>query len=299
MSTKCRKLNSVSQSARESGCFCLSIIGHAQATQNEAWYTIPMEITLVWPLVVGVLGLIIGSFFNALEYRLAHGESIAIAEDGPARSACVHCKAVLRGRDLVPVLSFVVLRGKCHSCSERISYQYPLVELGTGLLGAIVAAHFGLTWEAVAYVLFAWVLMFIFLYDFKHQMILDVITLPAMAAAITAVVALGWDVQSAAIGAVIGGGFFAVQFIASKGKWIGGGDIRLGALMGIMLGWVHVLGALFLAYVGGALIAVFMLLFKKAGMQSRLPFGVFLTIAAMIMVLYGQEIIDWYIGLTL
>lgn len=258
-----------------------------------------MTIELLWPLIVTGLGFIIGSFFNALEYRLARGEGIAIDESGAARSACPHCAAVLMPVDLIPVLSFMLLRGKCRKCAQPISWQYPLVETVTGVLGGLVAWHFGLSGEAAVYVVFAWVLLFIFLYDLKHQMILDIITLPAIALAIVAAVFLDWDLQAAAIGGLLGGGFFALQFIASKGRWIGGGDIRLGALMGIVLGWQLLIGALFIAYVGGALIALVLIAFKRAKLQSRIPFGVFLTIAAVVMLLYGQEIIDWYIGLIL
>lgn len=258
-----------------------------------------ITVEFLWPLIFFAFGLVLGSFLNALEYRLARSESIWRATaGGPARSQCPHCRAVLNTVDLFPVLSFALLRGKCRHCAQPISWQYPAVELAAGLLAAVMAWHFGVSWEAVAFAVSALVLLFIFVYDLKHQMILDIVTIPAIAAAIAAAVALGWNLQSAFVGAVIGAGFFALQFVASRGRWIGGGDIRLGALMGILLGWQQLLAALFLAYVGGALIAVALLARGRAGLQSRLPFGVFLTAATIVMILYGEEIIDWYIGLT-
>lgn len=259
-----------------------------------------ITIELLWPITFFAFGLVLGSFLNALEYRLARSESVVRgATGGAARSQCPACSATLSAIDLVPVLSFAVLRGKCRHCRQPISWQYPIVELAAGVAVAIMAWHFGISWEAVVYAIAAVVMLFIFLYDLKHQMILDIVTIPAIAAAVLAVLLLEWDMQSACIGAFIGAGFFGIQFIASRGRWIGGGDIRLGALMGVLLGWQQLLAALFFAYVGGALIAVILLLRGKANMQSRLPFGIFLTASTILMILYGQEIISWYIGFTL
>ncbi|MFC1597911.1 prepilin peptidase [Patescibacteria group bacterium] len=243
-------------------------------------------------------GLIVGSFMNAAEYRLVNKLPLFLEKSGEgARSMCPQCGEQLLQRDLVPVVSYLNLRGQCRSCKKKISWQYPAVELVAGFMFMIPALVFGWGAEAVFYALFGAVLLFIFIYDLKHQMILDVVTLPAMGLALVAAVVLQLDPLELLIGVVIGGGFFALQYFVSRGRWVGGGDIRLGILMGLMLGWQKLLVALFLAYVSGAFTGLLLLGTKKAKLKSRLPFGVFLTVATFICLLYGDQIIQWYLGL--
>src|SRR3989339_91065 len=244
-----------------------------------------------------LVGLLVGSFLNAAEYRLAHQLSVITNKhNGAARSMCPHCHKTLWNKDLIPLISYVLLGGMCRFCKTAISIQYPVVELATALMYVSAVLRFGLHAQAFVAAVFGTFLLFIFLYDLKHQLILDKISIPAIGIAFP----LSWFVfhlslHSMLIGAFIAGGFFALQYIASKGKWIGGGDIRLGVLMGIMLGWEQTLAALILAYVGGALIAVVLLLQKKVTAQTRIPFGTLLTVATYSCLLYGNTIIEWYI----
>ncbi len=247
-----------------------------------------------------LLGTVVGSFINATEYRLAQSKRVFWDKGkGFTRSACTHCDTTISATDLIPLLSFLFLRGRCRSCRKKISWQYPLVELVSGLLFVCAAVRFGYGLEALAIAFFFGILLFIFLYDYKHQLILDVVSVPAMIFAGAVGVLLGKELLDLVIGAAIGGVFFWLQYAVSRGKWIGGGDIRLGILMGLMLGWKVTIAALVLAYVGGALVAVALLLQKKAQMQSRIPFGTFLSAATFICLLFGEEIIDWYFQLLI
>ena len=231
-----------------------------------------------------------GSFLNAVIYRLHQGVSFL-----GGRSYCPFCKHDLRSGDLVPLFSFIFLRGKCRYCHKSISWQYPLVEAGTALSFIILYLRFSLTPEFFVYLVYASFLIVIFTYDLRYYLILDKVTVPAMIVALILSVFVlevrGWDLL---YGLLLGGGFFLVQFLVSRGKWVGGGDIRLGALMGLMLGYKYLLVALFAAYVLGSVIGVFLILFGKKGWKSQVPFGTFLSVGAFIAFIFGQAIIDYY-----
>lgn len=253
-----------------------------------------------------IFGLLFGSFINALVYRLHQG-----LEFINARSMCPKCKHTLTWYELVPIFSFLLQKGKCKHCGKPISWQYPLAEVLTGFLFVLVwqsqiAIH---VWSAptivdglrlIGLIVFTIFLIIIFLYDFKYYLILDKVTVPAMVIAIIWQLALDFSWQSfisVSVAALLGGGFFLLQYVVSKGKWIGGGDIRLGLLMGLILGWPNIIVALMLSYVIGAVFAVGMLLLKKKQWGSQIPFGTFLSLGTFIAMLYGKELIEWYISL--
>jgi len=242
-----------------------------------------------------LLGLIIGSFLNAWIFRLRAGESVAAG-----RSKCPHCQRILAFYDLVPIVSFMLLKGKCRYCQKPISWQYPLVEMTTGILFAVIfyyhalpinAGHsFLLTRDLIA----VSALIGIFVYDLKFMEIPDEISLLA----IFFIFIFGWlggaSVVSMLIGGLVGFGFFAVQYFVSRGKWLGGGDLRLGVLMGVLLGWPIVIFAIFLAYIGGAIVSVGLMITKKATPKTAVPLGVFLAPAAMVFMIFGQAFTLWY-----
>jgi len=244
-------------------------------------------------LVVVCLGLLIGSFLNALIFRLYSKESIL-----KGRSKCPQCKKELRALELIPVFSFVVLRGKCKGCQKKISLQYPLVELFTSVLFAIGYLKYGLSLELMSYLVLVSFLVIIFVYDLKHSLILDKVSIPAIIIALLSSIFIFWlPLWDIFLGGLIGGGFFFLQHVISKGKWVGGGDIRLGLFMGLLLGWQRVLVALFLAYIVGAIFSLILLASKKKNIKSQIPFGTFLSIATVITMLFGSEIINWYLSL--
>lgn len=236
-------------------------------------------------------------------FRTHEGESVVTG-----RSKCRGCEVPIGAQDLVPVLSYLRLRGRCRSCKTVISWQYPAVEIATGFL--FVVAYLSSTQtlnDSVTQSLlflrnsvFLSYLVLIFVYDLRHMLIIDRFTIPAMIFAIIINLWLGtvpaWSVL---VGGLVLAGFFWIQFVISKGTWVGGGDIRMGALMGFMLGLEHGLVALFIAYVLGAIIGVAMMASGKATRKTPVPFGSFLAVATVIVLFIGQPLIDWYLGLFL
>ena len=237
-------------------------------------------------IVSFILGLLIGSFLNCLAFRLYEEESLK------GRSHCRACKKIITWYDNIPILSFCLLMGQCRHCKEKISWQYPAVEAITGLLFLLAACLAPFDWLLLArnwFLLAIFVLIFIM--DARWYVILDKISLPAAFIALVVNILLGFSWQNMALSVTIGIGFFLIQFFVSKGRWIGGGDIRLGFLLGAALGWPNILAALFLGYGIGALTGIALLLFGKKTLGSKLPLGTFLTIAASIILLYGEKFI--------
>ncbi|OGE74074.1 MAG: hypothetical protein A3I07_01335 [Candidatus Doudnabacteria bacterium RIFCSPLOWO2_02_FULL_42_9] len=245
-------------------------------------------------VIVFVFGLIVGSFLNAVIFRLHSSESII-----RGRSHCVHCKHELSPMDLIPVVSFMILSGKCRYCHKKISWQYPLVELVTGLVFVLLAlsSDFRLLtsefWYLLTVICF---LIIIAVFDFKHFLILDVVIYPALILATIYNLSTGFFVEGI-IGALVISGFFAAQYFVSKGRWIGFGDVKLGLLLGSIFGLKLGLVMLLLAYFMGAIVGVGLLITGRKKLSSELPFGVFLSISAILIMLYGQDLADWYYNL--
>jgi len=254
---------------------------------------------------VFLLGLIIGSFLNCLIWRLYKKEGMW------NRSYCPLCRKQIAWYDNIPVFSFIILGGKCRHCRKKISWQYPIVELTVGLLFAL-AFYLNLIhiddfsqifnfkflilnlrdWFLIA------VMTVIFIYDLRWYLILDEVTLPALLLVSVANIFLGVGWFGLLVSAIIGGSFFLIQLLVSKGKWIGGGDIRLGLLMGAALGRFDLLiVALMLSYFSGSIVGVGLILLKGKKWNSQVPFGVFLSSATIVTIFGGQAILDWYLGL--
>lgn len=247
-----------------------------------------------------ITGLVIGSFLNCLIWRLHKKKSIL------GRSMCTKCKKTIRWYDNIPLLSFIILRGKCRHCGKLISWQYPAVELATGILfaTAFLLNPYSLSTQVPNYLIItlkSWfiisVMTIIFIYDLKWYLILDIITLPACLIVFILNLATGQNWQNLLISGIIGAGFFLLQFVVSNGKWIGGGDIRLGLLMGLALGWPMVLVAIFIAYIIGSFIGIILLILKKKSFGSKIPLGIFLSTATVITMFWGEAILRWYLNL--
>ncbi len=239
-----------------------------------------------------ILGLVIGSFLNVVVLRLHLKKSFFLN-----RSECPKCQHKLKWYELIPLASFFIQLGKCRNCNIRISWQYPAVELVTGLVFVILFLVFGLTYSALVYIVLACFLIVIFVYDLRFGLILDKVILPAVVLAVIGNFLIGRDWLDVIIGFIAGGLFFLLQFVVSKGKWIGGGDIRLGALMGLILGWQGLLVALFLSYVIGALVSIFVVILSKKKLNSKIPFGTFLTLATFATIIFGDSLINFYLSL--
>lgn len=252
---------------------------------------------------VFIFGLFIGSFLNVVVYRLHRQESFV-----KGSSKCLFCGHRLYPKDLVPLFSYLFLKGHCRYCKHRFSSQYPMVEAATAIAFTLVFLYIfpgaSFVWASfmdwfrlVSWWVMSAFLIIIFVYDLKYYLILDKVILPAIIFSFLVNIVLGHNVWQMLLAAVVGGGFFLAQFVLSKGRWIGGGDIRLGALMGIMLSWPEILAALFIAYILGSVISVGLLLASRKEWGDKVPFGTFLSVATFITLLYSDILTNWYFSL--
>lgn len=249
-----------------------------------------------------VIGACIGSFVYATALRIGRSEGIVLdkIKHTPARSHCDHCGHTLAPIDLIPVLSFIFLRGRCRYCRRAIGVGHGVVEVLSAVFGYAIATVDFSPASSIVLFLSCGVLVFTCVYDWIYFKILDSVMLPSIVIFFVCSITVfhrSWI--DLCIGAAIGGGFFLLQYLVSRGRWIGDGDIRLGVLMGVMLGWRATIVALFLAYIIGATYAIVLLAQKKASLGARIPFGTFLTLATMVALLYGQSIWEWYLDLIL
>ncbi|MBI4457542.1 prepilin peptidase [Candidatus Uhrbacteria bacterium] len=248
-----------------------------------------------------VLGAVIGSFLSAAIWRMHVGESLA-----RGRSKCPHCRHQLGVSDLVPVFSYLALRGRCRYCFKRIHPAYFFIELATGLAFVLVLAATAADLETaqsirvLAPLMFRWalaaVLMLLFVYDLLYLLVPRDVALVAAAVAFVGNAAQGGRPTSYLLGALLAGGFFYAQYAFSKGRWIGSGDIFLGLFMGAALGAELTLLAMFLAYVSGAAVGLLLMARGRATMKTQVPFGTFLMAATFVSMLYGDGIIAWYVA---
>lgn len=251
-------------------------------------------------LIVALLGLAIGSFLNVVIGRLRSGE-----KGWRNRSHCPGCHTVLKPSELVPIFSFVVLRGHCGTCKMPISWQYPIVEFSTAALFVtsyvLHGGQAGLLGGGLLPMLRDWVfiagLTVIFVIDLLDMVVFDTVAIPMAVVAFAFSLAAGAKPLDLLLGALVGGGFFLLQYAVSKGRWIGGGDIRIGAMMGMMLGFPGVLLALFISYVTGALTALVLLAMGKAKWSGQMAFGTFLSVGTVLTLFFGQHVLAWYASL--
>ena len=244
------------------------------------------------PLVVFVLGLVIGSFCNVVIYRLPHRQSII----SPG-SHCRSCGTPIRPWDNIPLLSYLLLRGSCRVCKESISLRYPSVELASGVLYVLLWFKFGFSIPFAIYAALTSMLLAVALIDYDHKIIPNTITLPGI------VIGLGlslWALPirplASLLGLLVGGTLFYLIALVSKGG-MGGGDIKLIAMIGAFLGWQ---GALFTVFSGallGSLVGVTLMLLGKKGRKDKVPFGPFLSCGAIFSMLSGDDLIHWYLDL--
>ena len=301
---------------------------------------------LTFYFFIFLFGLIIGSFLNCLIWRVYKKIPLTPFIKGASdRSYCPKCKKQIAWYDNIPILSFILLKGKCRHCGKPISWQYPMVELATGVLfvlafynnfqipltpfikGAeipltpfvkggvlqfsILTSNFLLLTSIFRDWFIISVMIVVFVIDLRWYLILDAVTMPAAGIIFVlnlilglnppnplyqgGIIGLSW--QNLLFSGIIGGSFFLIQFVISKGKWIGGGDIRLGLLMGLALGWPNVLTAIFLAYFIGSIFGIGLILTGRKKWKSQVPLGTFLAVAAIITLLWGDKILGWYLGI--
>lgn len=241
--------------------------------------------------LVFVTGLAVGSFLNVCIYRIPQGQTVVTTP-----SHCFSCGTNLKPRDLVPVLSFLLQGGKCRYCGVKLSWQYPLVEFATGVLFLLAFYTWGLSWTTLAMMVFFSLLMVTTVIDLYHQIIPDGVLLVGGLLGVPLVFLQSLDqLKWGAMGFLAAGVLLYVIAIISKGG-MGGGDIKLAAVMGLYLGLKPVAVALLLAFMLGGLVGILLLVSGKKGRKDAVPFGPFLALGAFIAALAGEQILTWYTG---
>jgi leader peptidase (prepilin peptidase)/N-methyltransferase len=244
-----------------------------------------------------ICGLCIGSFLNVCIYRLPASKSIV-----HPRSMCSNCGTLIASYDNIPILSYLWLKGRCRHCRTKISPRYPMVELLGGLFALSTYLKFGLTIEALIYYLFFAALIVVTFIDLDHRIIPDVITLPGIPICFAAGFALPTiTYKDALLGILIGGGSLYVIAWAydriTKKEGMGGGDIKLLAMIGAIVGWQGVLFTIFVASLVGTLAGLAVMLQSRTGLKLAVPFGPFLSIGSITYIIFGTPLIDWYFNL--
>ncbi|MCF8027136.1 MAG: prepilin peptidase [Desulfobacteraceae bacterium] len=249
---------------------------------------------LIFWFLVFFMGLCIGSFLNVCISRIPR--ELSIVRPG---SRCPDCSTAIAFYDNIPVISWLLLKGRCRACGKTISLRYPLVELATGAMAVFVMLKYGISVSALIYFLLICALITISLIDLDHRIIPDSISLPGIAAGFLAAFLLpelSW--LDSLIGILIGGGILyavALGYYLFAGKeGMGGGDIKLLAMLGAFIGWKGVFFTIFAASLIGTAVGVAMMIASGKNLKFAVPFGPFLSAGAVIYLFFGQRIIQWY-----
>ncbi len=246
---------------------------------------------------VVLFGAAIGSFLNVCIYRIPRAESIVFPS-----SHCPECGSRIRPLGNIPVVSYLLLRGKCRNCACRISWQYPLVEALSGLLTLLLFLKFHLSLTFFVLFIFCMALVVITFIDLEHQIIPDSISLPGIVVGFASSFFLPWlGWKSSLIGIVAGGGSlllvaYGYQLLTKK-EGMGGGDIKLLAMMGAFLGWRSIPFIIFTSSLFGSVVGLSLMAARKKDSQLPIPFGPFLAFGAVLFIFYGRQLIQWYFAL--
>lgn len=252
---------------------------------------------VIYALFAFAFGAVVGSFLNVCIYRLPRNESVVFPP-----SHCPNCDYQIRWYDNIPILSYLVLRGKCRGCGQRISLQYPLVELINGLLTLALFLRYGPSFVFAVLFVFCCAMVVVTFIDLEHQIIPDSISLSGIVLGFIAsffIPSHGW--LNSLLGILAGGGSlllvaYGYQLIAKR-DGMGGGDIKLLAMMGAFFGWKAILFIVFAASLMGSVIGISIMLAKKQDSTLAIPFGPYLASAAILYIFYGKRLIFWYLTL--
>ena len=247
-------------------------------------------------ILIFILGLIVGSFNNVCIYRIPRNESIIY----PA-SHCPKCRSKIKPIDNIPLLSYILLKGRCRNCKSKISIQYPIVELLTGLTYLIIYLIYGLSVQTLIYIILSSALIIIAFIDLNEQIIPDVISLPGIVIGLILSFIVPYiSFINSALGVVVGGGIILIIGLAGsvifKKEAMGGGDVKLAAMIGAFLGWRYMVISLFLGFFIGALTGIILIIAKIKKREDAIPFGPFIVLGSFITLLWGEKILLWYLG---
>lgn len=247
-------------------------------------------------VLIFILGLIVGSFSNVCIFRIPRNESIMY----PA-SHCPKCRSNISPKDNIPLLSYILLKGRCRNCKNKIAIQYPIVELLTGLTYLIIYLTYGLSVQTLIYIILSSALVIIAFIDLNEQIVPDVISLPGIVIGFILSFFVPYiSFVNSALGVVVGGGIILIIGLAGsvifKKEAMGGGDVKLAAMIGAFLGWRYIIISLFLGFFLGALAGIILILSKIKSREDVVPFGPFIVLGSLITLFWGEQIISWYIG---
>jgi len=243
--------------------------------------------------LIALVGIVIGSFLNVLIDRLPEGSSIVSPP-----SHCPHCKKRIAAYDLIPVFSYLLLRGRCRNCEERIPLRVLIVEILTGVLFWAVWIRFGQSWQAVLALCYTAILITIAFIDLDHQRVLNVLIYPAIGLALLMIPIFHLDSWWTFLaGAALGFGIlFLIAFFAPGA--MGMGDVKLVIFLGLINGFPQIAITLFLAFVLGGLVSGLLLALKKLGRKDTVAFGPYLALGGWIVLLYGEQLLGWWIRMV-
>lgn len=250
--------------------------------------------TIAYTAVFAIFGLVFGSFYNVVGLRVPKKQSIAYPP-----SHCTNCERRLTALDLVPVFSYLFLKGQCRTCGSKIHWVYPMMEAITAVLFTVVFLKFGLTPELIVGLLFVSLLVIITVSDIAYMLIPDKVLLPfaAVLLILRFVIPLDpwWD---SLVGAAVGFSVLLLIAVLSKGG-MGGGDIKLFLVIGLVLGTAGTLLTLFVASFIGTVVGIIILRIRKQGRKTPIPFGPSIALSAVLVYLWGEQWIGWYVNLFL
>ena len=248
--------------------------------------------TIAWIIFFGILGLLVGSFLNVCIDRLPAKKSLAYPP-----SHCDTCQHPLKPWDNIPVFSYLWLRGKCRYCSAKIPQRIMWVELSTGILFAFLFWRYGLTFEFPLIAFYTCILLVLAVIDLNHKLILNVIVYPTAAIALIIGFFLPeFDIYKGILGGAIGFTILMIPALVSR-TGMGWGDVKMAGLIGLMTGYPRVFVGLLGGIILGGVSAVILIILKKKTRKDTIPFGPFLALGAFWALVYGQEILDWYLAL--
>lgn len=251
--------------------------------------------TITYDIIFLALGLLFGSFLNVCIYRLPIGQSIVWPS-----SFCPECKSKIKHWDNIPVISYLLLHGKCRSCSSKISLRYPLVEILTGILFCALFIKVGFSKEVIVLLLLAALLVVISFIDIEYKLILNKITIPGLI--IGAV--LTWQLSSKSllqigIGLLLGGGLLVAVAFLGRGLFgkesMGMGDVKMAAMIGAFIGAQGITLSLFLGFIIAGIFSSIGIALKKMKRTSYIPFGPFIALGTIVYIFFGEQIINWYL----
>ena len=252
----------------------------------------------IFHFLIFFIGAAVGSFLNVCIYRLPQELSVVAP-----RSFCPACKSPIRAYDNIPIISFLLLGGKCRNCQAPISWRYPLIEALTGFIALALFMKTGLTLSYFCYFIFAAALVVITFIDLDHRIIPDVISLPGIVIGfLLSLTGVTLRIPDSLIGIVVGGGSLYVVAVVyekvTKREGMGGGDVKLLAMIGAWLGWKAVLFTLFFASLTGSIIGGAIMMARKEDSKLAIPFGPFLAFSALAYIFIGPQLIQWYLNLS-